>query len=246
MNEEKIALTIGKKTNKEIAEWRNVTVSTFSKNKERYFKELEKFANFHFEGKSVVIDEVLQEYYEKKNNYRKVFDKIDETWGKNGLDTCINVAKKIHKELKEKDSDFNIQEETSLKYVRLGKIELFGKCGKGSGLKGSSKYVTCKIVNGNYEPFTEEENKIRFEILKDCFGEINEKLLYFEDMIKDGEFTEEEISYEEMKIKEMRIKASEKYYNELSKVLNCIVTKVMCIERNGFYYTRERVISEKV
>lgn len=229
MNKEKIALTIGKKTNKEIAEWRNVTVSTFSKNKERYFKELEKFANFHFEGKSIVIDEVLQEYYEKKNNYRKVFDKIDETWGKNGLDTCINVAKKIHKELKEKDSDFNIQEETSLKYVRLGKIELFGKCGKGSGLKGSSKYVTCKIVNGNYEPLTEEENKIRFEILKDCFGEVNEKLLYFEDMIKDGEFTEEEIGYEEKKIK-----ALEKYYNELSKVLNCIVTKVMCIERNGF------------
>ena len=82
--------------------------------------------------------------------------------------------------------------------------------------------------------------------MKKYFGNISEKQLYIKEMIDNGEFTEEEIDYEEMKIKEMRIKASEKYYNELSKVLNCIVTKVMCIERNGFYYTRERVVSEKV
>lgn len=64
--EEKIALTIGKKSIIEISDWFGINRSTFSRSKERYLQELEDFAIFHLEGKKVVIDEVLQEYYEKR------------------------------------------------------------------------------------------------------------------------------------------------------------------------------------
>ena len=240
MNEEKIALTIGKKTNKEIAEWRNVTVSTFSKNKERYFKELEKFANFHFEGKNIVIDEVLQEYYEKKNNYRKVFDKIDENWNKNGIDTCVNVGKKILTQLKKEDSSFSLKESTVIRYTNRGKIELFGKC-YSEGLKGKCVYITCKYENGNYEFFTEEENKIRAKLLKKYFGNISEKQLYIKEMIDNGEITEEKAWVELERITNMTSERVSCYYIELSQILNCNIVKATLVLRNGFNYSKEEL-----
>ena len=108
---------------------------TFSKNKERYFKELEKFANFHFEGKSIIIDEILEEEYIKKNEklYREIKKLVPKIWDKSGLDSCSRVGRKIYN-LKREEIEFNISLETTKKYVTKAKNELYGKITKAAML----------------------------------------------------------------------------------------------------------------
>ena len=240
MEKEKVILTVGKKTNAEIAKWMNISSTAFYKNKEKKLKLLENFAIFHFEGKNIIIDEVLDEVFKKKSNYQKVFEKIDENWSKNGLDTCVNVGKKILTQLKKEDSNFSLKESTVIRYTNRGKVELFGKC-YSEGLKGKCVYITCKYENGNYEFFTEEENKIRAKLLKKYFGNISEKQLYIKEMIDNGEITEEKAWVELERITNMTSERVSCYYIELSQILNCDIVKATFVLRNGFNYSKEEL-----
>jgi len=143
----------------------NISSTAFYKNKEKKMKLLEDFAIFHFEGKKIVIDEVLEEEYIKKNEkfYREIKKLIPKIWDKSGLDSCSRVGRKIYN-LKREEIGFNISLETTKKYVTKAKYELFNK----------------------------QEKEIIKEIRMKYFGDANEVQDIVNDMILTNEINENE------------------------------------------------------
>ena len=234
--EEKIALTIGKKSVIEISDWFGINRSTFSRSKERYLQELEDFAIFHLEGKKVVIDEVLQEYYEKKNKtYKEIRKLVPKFWNKKGLDTCSNVSQKIYE-----TKMFNLSISSIRKYVLKAKNELYGKIEKGRkfglGIIGKCEYVFCKkdLYADKYSLFTkEEENKIK-EIRNKYFGDANKAQDIVNDMIYNEEIDEKEgitvLNYMTKWTKDKFIN----YKSQIEVTFNCYYVRATLIENNAF------------
>jgi hypothetical protein len=65
--------------------------------KEKRLEILKTYAEYHIEGKSVYIDKIILD-----EPYKPAVDKIEEvfdsTWQANGIDTCVNVGKKIYED----------------------------------------------------------------------------------------------------------------------------------------------------
>ena len=234
--EEKIALTIGKKSVIEISDWFGINRSTFSRSKEKYLQELENFANFHLEGKKVVIDEVLQEYYEKKNKtYKEIRKLVPKYWNKSKLDTCSNISQKIYE-----TKMFNLSLSSIKKYVLKAKNELYGKISKGEkfgfGTLGKCEYTFCKkdLYTNEYSLFTKEEEKIIAEIRNKYFGDANKAQDIVNDMIYNEEIDEKEgitvLNYMTKWTKDKFIN----YKSEIEVTFNCYYVRATLIENNAF------------
>mgnify|MGYP006923238310 CR=1 FL=1 len=74
---------------------------------------LSAFADYHMEGRTLVIDKVHEAVYSKA--YDKVEQEFDGTWHKNGIDTCARVGTTIY--YKNKTMQAQIKKETACNYV---------------------------------------------------------------------------------------------------------------------------------
>lgn len=186
-------LTTGKKSNKELAAWFDITPNSFSRNKEIKLKELERFAEFHLEGKKIVIDKVLCPYYSKQGSraFEMIKNKIDETWSEDGLDSCSRVGQALERKL-----PLNLASKTIYKYTIESRNELYGHPNKERGSIGSCVSLLCKKVgdgpNAKYYKFTPEEEYIKDELIKKYYGNTTEKQALVKSMIDTGEITKEE------------------------------------------------------
>ena len=167
-------LKVGKVTMKDLSLWfgRNEKyMSNSSKTaKEKAFKKLENYADYHWEGKSLIIDRV------KHPVFTKAFDIIEEefpkNWGnvkndylrENKIDTCARVGKAIWS----KHSEVNNQIElaTAKNYVNKVKVKRYGhNYLNDKGTKGYSEYVW---MNEEGTSVLDEE---QLKILKECANE---------------------------------------------------------------------------
>ena len=204
---EKVALTVGKKTNEDMAKWFEIGISTFSRNKEKRLKELESYADFHMtKGNKIIIDNVKDSYYEKYSSkiVTESLPYFDETWGENGHNTCSNVGSHIKKcEGKSKRA--------KTRYATMDRDILYGKPDDEKGGKlGKCIRKLCKYdeVNRACLPLTEEDKetieKIRLAYYKP-HDNIDE---YVRQKIHNGEIEEEQgwKIYEKMTILKNKFK----------------------------------------
>lgn len=224
--------------NKMLADFFGISKKSLSNSKKKKLEELEKFAQFHIEKRKVIIDEVYIEEYDKNilkdNNYNLVKNKIDEVWSDDGLDSCSRVSEVIAK-----DINHIISEDTVYKYTRNGRNELYGKPFGEAGSLGSCTYVWCKKnEDGSYSLLTEEEEKIKKDILTKYYGDTNEKSLIVNGMVMAGKISREEAwdVYSEL------INMNDKNHFlkcllELQAVLDCKIVRGTLVER-----TEERVL----
>lgn len=225
----------GKWSNQDLAKWFGILPSTLSKNKKKKLKELSYHAEFYEEKKKIVITKVLNPVYSKNinENYKKIENKIDGVWSKDGLDTCVRVGNKIYDLLVEEDPNFKLKKSTVINYTYKGRNELYGKPFFYSGRLGKCMYVWCKRDRntGEYSLLTEEEEEIKKKIQLKYFGDANDKSLLIKDMVEAGEIKKEEAWEVFEEISNMKTGNFMLFLGELEAAFGCQIVRGTLVER---------------
>lgn len=240
---EEIHLKLGKMKTDEIAAWFGLSgksrAQTFRNDKERYLRELGEYADFDvvyggvfIRGIKIPGDDV---YIKGRSDSRKLILKaFDEEWADSGLDTCINVNNKI---IKKYGNEITVNKDTAYKYALDAKKTLFGVAWKSAGKLGYCKYLWCKVYDQEdgiaiLEPFTEEEQEIKKQIMKKYFDTDIEQDILIREMVETGELTKEEAYDLSCEVRNLNKTGFMAFKAELELLFNCRITKGTRIVRN--------------
>lgn len=235
-------LTIGKWTNKQLAEWFGVSESTIKHNKSKRLKMLEEYADFYIDKGSVIITKVINPIFNAKRPIDFIESKIDETWSPTGLDSCSRVNQAICYKY---SNEIPLAESTAYNYTRECRNSLYGKPFQGPGKLGHCEYQWCKKVGNGidavYVPFTKEEEKIKQELLTKYFGSATEKQVLVKGMILKGEITEEEAwgLLEELTNMDDNFM---QFLFEFGDRIGATVVRGTMVERNAFNYVDDELM----
>ena len=227
-------LKLGIIKSKELADWFQISASTYYNQKSKKLKELEQYCKFEDLGKKGVnILEIYNAYYQTKarQKVKQIFDELFKEgelveWGQddNSIDTATHFANKILK----KYGDCGVKFNTLVTYVRQEKKARYGKNSTRKnvqipGTEGSAKYVFCKLLtDGSYVDFTEEEKKIKRELYKQLNVDDNEEELEDFQAIRES-YQKQEISENEY-IEYCNAYRQDKWYAYVAAIeerLNC-------------------------
>lgn len=238
-----IHLKLGKMKTDEIAAWFGLKgksrAQTFRNNKERYLRELEDYADFDIVYGGIEIRGIKNPgddvYIKGRSDSKKLILKVfDEEWAKSGLDTCTNVNNKI---MKKYSDELTIGKDTAYRYTLDAKKMLFGVAFKEMGRLGYCKYLWCKVYDQEdglsiLEPFTEEEQEIKKEVMKKYFGTDIEQDILIREMVENGELTKEEAYDLSCEIRNLNKSGFMSFKAELETLFNCRITKGTLVIRN--------------
>ena len=170
-------LMVGELTNEEFAQWKGVKETTIRAHKAKYLKELDVFADFHLEGKKVIIDKVLIPKYEKAGilNYEKVKERIPAHLNYGGIDNCKSISNKMKKEFTQ------MKDSTRYSNVLKGVKELY---------PNREGVWVLKIDEYTVREMTAEEFEVFKETIRECLGSTEDKQLLVEAMVRDGSLAE--------------------------------------------------------
>lgn len=186
-------LKLGKMTQKELAEWFGITHNSFRTNPKTKANKLEllkTYADYHIEGRSVVIDRIIIPEYSKA--YHKIEELFESTWNANGIDSCARVGKQIYQTNKEVSSQ--IQLKTTQAYTGSIKRKWYGRNHMDEeGEKGISKYTWAKLEKGEVVPVSVEEAQIIKACSEEVYGkQLGERSAFLHTALKAGEISQEE------------------------------------------------------
>ena len=227
-------LKVGKITNKELAEWFGVKPNTLSKKKVEKLEELKEYAEYHLEKGKVFIDKVYKPVYIKKKsaNYRAIRNTVDETWSRDGLDSCRRVSEEVYELVEDK-----ITPATVYAYTREARNELYGKPFSNGGLLGRCVYLWCKKnEDGKLEKFSLEEEKIKQDLKIKYFGDVSEKQMFVKEMVRRGEITEEQAWGVLEDLTGMDDVGFVGFLRELQEKIGAQVVRGTFVERDGIKY----------
>ena len=222
-------------TNKELAEWfGGIQEKSFRDTRAKKLKILEEYAEFENMRGKINITKIIKPIYIKKKNYYFIKEKTLEQWSDTGLDTCKLVANKISEKYYNNKEIKELEDSTKYTYVSKSKREFWGKAFTTEGKLGRCEYVMCKEIDGKCIEFTEEEKKIKQELLNKYYGnDVSEKLVFIRDMLDSKEITEEECWQELEKMTNMKNRYNN-YRKELEKRIGAKVVRATRVETNAF------------
>lgn len=192
-------LKTGKISADSLIKWFHTSKSTYARNKELYLEILRQYARYHIvkngRGDCIYIDEVYEaEYIDEKGPpvRQRVHELLYENWQKDGLDTCMHIAEKNYPILQ--SEGYKIKETTNYNYTCEERTALWGSpIYLTAGEKGHCHYEFCKRDdNGNYVPFNAQEQKIKEELIRKYFGNLDEWVLGISEDLNRGRITREE------------------------------------------------------
>lgn len=203
----KQVLQEGPMTLKDLSIWFGLAPGSISnatkKTKEKKFKILETFADFHFEGRKLIIDKVKIPVYKKayliiEEEFPKHWGKvpmpndshlINDTLKKQRIDTCSRVGKSIYYHNPEVNKQISLN--TTKTYTNKVKVKLYGhNYLDDHGTHGFSKYIWMN-ENGT-APLSAENLKTLNQCAQDAYGPIGPKIAVIDDEFKKGNLTKEE------------------------------------------------------
>lgn len=193
-------LHLGKMKTKELAQWFSISDQSFRNSKKRKLEELKLYCDFEEVYGGVYVKEIYDEEngleYVKGNSksYELVKSSFSEEWNSDGIDTCSNVAIKI---IDKHKNELSIADSTTYNYVLRARNELYGVPFISLGELGSCVYLWCKkemLDDGTivYTQFSDEEDKIRKDLMKKMFSTDVDKEVFIAEMVQQGEITKEE------------------------------------------------------
>lgn len=192
-------LKLGKMTMKELSLWfgrHEKYISNSSKSaREKAFKKLSVYADYHWEGKSLIIDKI------KHPVYTKAFDIIEEefpkNWGdvgdsylrQNKIDTCARVGAAIWSKYSEVKGQIKLV--TAKSYVNKVKVNQYGhNYLDDAGTKGRSEYVW--MNEDGTAMLSDEQMTILKECVKEAYNTFDEKVAAIDDDFRHGLINKEE------------------------------------------------------
>lgn len=206
ITENEIMLEEGRITLSELSQWFGLSPATITNGsksaKEKKFKVLKSFADYHFEGRSIIVDKVYCPVYSKaypiiQKEYLKHWGKIpvDEKGHvnlelmKQRIDTCARVASEIYNTVPQVKEQISFN--TAKNYVNRAKIEDYGHCHlPDHGKKGSCKYIW--VNEDGTRPLNKDELKIVNQCNKEAYGSFNEQVALIDDEYVKGGLSREE------------------------------------------------------
>lgn len=236
----------GKMTIKDLSIWFGLKPETLAKSRpesrEKKFKILEAYADYHFEGKTLYIDkvkiptyskalEVIEKEMPKRWGVIKDKDgKIIEKLKKERIDTSARVGKEIWYKCPEVKSSVSI--ETSQVYTRTVKTKKYGRChiANNAGTDGYSEYV--RMNEDGTAPLSGKQLEIYNRCVQAAYGDLGTYASELDESVKNGEITKEE--------RDKRV-ANFSTANSYSELV------ALCLEKLGFYpEQRTRLIDAEV
>lgn len=189
----------GKMSLKDLALWYGKSARYFSnaseKAKDKFFKQFGFYADYHLEGKKIIIDKV------KYPTYTNAFDIIEEEfpkkWGntdnivlsKERIDTCARVGTEIW--MKNCEVNNQIKLDTAKTYTNRLKVQQYGhNYLDDHGTKGRSEYVW--MNEDGTAPLDEKGLKIVNECAKEAYSTFDEKVVAIDDEYKRGHISKKE------------------------------------------------------
>lgn len=190
---------------KDLSIWFGLQPETLSKSsaiaKEKKFNILSGYADYHFEGKKLYIDEVyIPEYCSAMTIAETDFEKnwgliinrqtYQVNWQKEEMvDTCARVARQIYGKHKELHQQVSIK--TFISYCNRIKVKWYGhNYINDHGEKGRSERFYVNIQEDR--PLTPEELDIIRQCKRDAYIELSEKIADIDEAYAEGEITKEE------------------------------------------------------
>lgn len=195
-------LKVGPMTLKDLSVWFGLKPDTITKSrksaKEKKFEILKWYADYHFEGRKLIIDKVLIPEYTKAfdiidKNFDKEWGNIRDRWtGEKSwqaaarVDTCARVGKAMRFKY---DEVKTIKEETAASYVSKAKTARYGKTyiKDDKGTRGS-----CRIVYLNEDCsglLSDEQMKIVSECRSAAYAQIGEQIAKIDEAKALGELS---------------------------------------------------------
>lgn len=229
-------LRLGKMTSKELAEWFEVSYSTFRKkeNKDKKLQELKEYADFEEVYGGVIISAIKEKKYVKdaKKSKEIILNALDEEWAESGLDTCSNVAIKIYD--KHKD-ELTIADSTAYNYTIAARKELYGVPFQNGGKLGNCIYIWCKKDEdtGTYSFLTKEEQEIKQKLQTKYFGDATEKQILIKGMVEKGEIKKEDAWEVLEEMTNMNTSNFLGFLKELQSTIGCQVVRGTWVRRLG-------------
>lgn len=232
MQQQEKHLKLGKMTSAELADWFNITSSTYTHNRKKKLEELKIFADFEKIYNGVNITNIKIPIYAKKGSraYNIIRDNFSNAWHKSGYDTAARVGSQIWRENSELQNMIN--ETTAKAYTSRVRTEFYGRVyKKESGSLGYCKYAY--VVSNEWEEavlLTDEQSSQVSELIHKIYT--NEQEPYVYDAYCCGQITEEE--YNEFQ-EDWKNKAGDRYSQFIEGLYNLL----------GFYPTKVTKIIKK-
>ena len=235
----------GKITLKELSVWFGLKPDTLIKSrkstKEKKLGILKNYCDYHFEGRSLIIDKV---YYP---TYTKAFEIIEEEfprrWGivkdsnnklinekftKLRIDTCTRVGNDIYYNVPEVKAQINLN--TTKSYTNKVKRKQYGRNYiEESGTRGHSEYVWLNETEDDL--LTDSQLKIVRECAQIAYGVPSLRIANIDEELKNGLITQEE-----------RNKAVGEI--ETMDCFDCF--QQMVIDKLGFYPKKRTMLVEEI
>lgn len=169
-------LLAGELTNAEFAVWRGVKKNSLTRNKKRYLEDLSKFAEYHLEGRRIIIDRVLEPKFIKKFEeiYQKTLEIIPQVINKNGYDNGTSINDKVFARYAEARYPFTLR---GIKELYPDRIKT---------------WLIKDWESGEVRPLSDAEREIYRITFREFFGNAEDKTILVEDMITKGEISKEQ------------------------------------------------------
>lgn len=194
-----LELKLGFMTNQELAEWAGLKEDYIRKHKKNWCnRQLVKYATYDVVRGGVNINSIIDPIYSStgKTQVKKEFKNC---WGTPNfrVDTCRNAARKMKKRLQETGAKVSLSDNTIYSYVNDTKRCFYGVPKKREGIYGYSRWVMCKVIDGQATPFTEDEEELKKELMhkylkNDCDKILDIQAAYVN--LEKGDITPEEYS----------------------------------------------------
>lgn len=226
-------LKLGIMTNKELATWFGIQPATFSKNKEKKLEELKAYADFEQVGNKqtkINIKQIYEPVYQKKGSqsFEIIKNKFDTVWSEDGLDTCSRVCYQIL----ETTEGITVKESTAYNYTIKSRNDLYGKPFQGRGSLGSCRYVWGKKdEEGRVRKLTDQEEKIKQDLIKKYFGDASQKQIFVQAMVEAGEISKEQAWDVLIKMTNMQGNNFLVFLKELQEKIGCKVVRATQVDR---------------
>lgn len=195
----------GKMSIKELSEWFGLKPETLSKSsqkaKDKKFKILEAYADYHFEGKKLIIDKVKYSTYSKAfeiieeempKRWGVIMDdsrKVNETLKKERIDTCARVGGDIWYNIPEVKAQISLT--TSKRYTNTIKVQKYGHNYLNDyGTCGRSEYVW--MNEKGTAPLGEWETSKIKECSEKAYGDKSLLIASIDDDFRHGYISKEE------------------------------------------------------
>lgn len=232
-------LKLGKMTQKELAEWFQISASYMRKEeaKQKYFPILAQHADYHFEtgrsgGQTVVIDFIyIEEYQKPESPFHFILSHFDEFWSPTHLDTMPNVAKRFMKQ----NPQWTISLNTCISYVGRAKVMLYGhNYLPDRGEKGSSHFEWAQrnVDTRYFEELPIEHREILSQISARVYAGLAEEIAKLVCANVSGQLTTNELEEGiKMQVREKKMERYTQFICEVEEALGYVPDCVTKLEQ---------------